>query len=245
MFIEHRRVMSHIVRKLLSFLGIGVPVGSLEYKNGLYHLQIRRHRDLVDFMKEKGIDRAGKVLDVGCGKGWLTERLVSEGFADVTGIDWLPPAEVKTEMMSVYYQADFNDEGLRKLADNYFTCVVCSDVLEHLENPALMLRELARVTKRDGDIFVTIPNAFNIFERIRILVTGNSGRYNTEPVGSFGHISMFPDNVMKSLLARARLQLAGTGKGYSVLAGTMLLPSIKFGKFFSYVTYLHFRRSNL
>lgn len=89
------------------------------------------------------------------------------------------------------------------LADNYFICVIYFDVLEHLENSALMLRELAQVTKRDGGIFVTIPKAFNIFKRLRILITGNSGRYNTDPAGSFGHMSMFPDNVMKSLAACA------------------------------------------
>jgi 2-polyprenyl-6-hydroxyphenyl methylase/3-demethylubiquinone-9 3-methyltransferase len=237
-------MISRTAHGLLKLSGLGVPTGTLEYKNGLYHLQIRRHIDLVDFIKENGIDRGGKVLDVGCGKGWLAQHLVNEGFTDVTGIDWLPTAEVNTDIMSAYHQADLNNAGLREFTDGGFECVICSDVLEHLENPASMLRELSRVTKKDGDIFVTIPNAFNIFERLRILFTGNSGRYNTEPPGSSGHISMFPDNVMKSLLVRARLQLVGTGKGYSVLAGTILLPSKKFGRFFSYVSYMHFRRSN-
>lgn len=54
MFGGCRKKISGMVRGLLTFSGLGVPAGSLEYKDGLYHSQIRRHLDLVDFIKKKG-----------------------------------------------------------------------------------------------------------------------------------------------------------------------------------------------
>lgn len=82
MFTGYRRMISPMACNLLTFLELGAPAESLEYKNGLYYLQIRRHRGLIGFTKEKRIDRAknrSSQESAYCalrGKGWLAERLV-------------------------------------------------------------------------------------------------------------------------------------------------------------------------
>lgn len=219
---------------------LGMVTKTTEESDGYFHPETRRHIDLVRFVTDSGISKDVKVLDVGCGDGTLALRLRRAGFCNLTGVDWIPPAQIKPNSVNSYRQANLNDDGLGAFADASFGCVVCSDVIEHLENPPFLLRELARVTKKDGHIFVTIPNAFNIFERVALLLTGNSNRYKTERPESFGHISMFPSNVMRSLCARAGLQLVETGTGYCLFAGTMIFPNRNFGNLLSYVSYLHF-----
>ena len=193
-------------------------------------------------MSEQGIPRHSRILDVGCGPGWLADRLQRAGYPDVAGADWLAPAEIKNQNLVHYRQVDFNAAGLSDYPAQSFDCVVCSDVLEHLENPAQMLREIARVVRPGGHVFVTIPNAFNIIERLKILFTGNSGRYKTEPPGSFGHITMLPDNVMKSLLRRAGLRQVAVGKGYCLAGGLFLFSGRRFSRRLSYVLNLYIRR---
>lgn len=43
------------------------------------------------------------------------------------------------------------------VADEEFDAVLCSEVLEHLVNPDLALKELGRVTKKDGVLLLTAP----------------------------------------------------------------------------------------
>lgn len=185
-------------------------------------------------MESVGASRAASLLDIGCGHGLLSERLHHRGFTNIAGCDWLPPEEVASPVMR-YTQIDMDAVGLAPYPDRSFALVVCSDVLGHLENPAAMLRGMERVLAPDGRIFLTLPNAFNVFERLRILRSGNSSRYRSERrSGSFGHISMLPSRVLESLCDRAGLMIVAVGKGYWLLGNHYLFPTRSFGHLLSY-----------
>ena len=130
------------------------------------------------------------VLDVGCGTGGLARVIAENGYSRLSGCDWL--AEEKVEHAPTgfaYRQVDLNRDGLAGYADASFDAVVCSDVVEHLENPAAALREIARVLRPGGAALVSLPNAFNALERLYWLTRGNSTRYKREKSTSeFGHI---------------------------------------------------------
>lgn len=56
-------------------------------------------------------------------------------------------------------------------ADGTFDKVCFSEIVEHLESPEMALKEIARVTKKEGIVFIsTWPNAGNIFWRFRYKV---------------------------------------------------------------------------
>ena len=46
--------------------------------------------------------------------------------------------------------------------DESFSQVVCTEVLEHLESPIQALREIKRVLKKKGVVFITVPNLTEI-----------------------------------------------------------------------------------
>lgn len=79
----------------------------------------------------------GRLLDVGTGDGTLAQRLRAEGF-DVRAVDQVTtdfrPADIKIS------SADLN-VGI-PFADGEFALVVATEVIEHLENPWLFVREL-------------------------------------------------------------------------------------------------------
>lgn len=201
-----------------------------------FNRQSLRHQAVAKCFAAQLPDRNVRALDVGCGEGALSSLLHDQGYKALEGCDWLPEDRVcKAPAGYAYRQVDLNADGLTAYASESLGAIVCSDVIEHLENPAAALREFARVLVPGGKAIVSLPNAFNLLERISWLATGNSTRYKREQsVGEFGHISIIPRDVMLSLAARAGLTVVGTEGGYAYVDGYVLMPNRVFSPALSY-----------
>lgn len=99
-------------------------------------------------------ERACKVLDVGCGAGFLTNSLAERGH-DVTGVDAsaaaLEIAALHDPSASVRYE--LADAARLPYDDATFDAVCAMDLLEHVEDPRAIVRELARVLVPGGLCF--------------------------------------------------------------------------------------------
>jgi SAM-dependent methyltransferase len=115
---------------------------------------------LVDFVAE----HAGhSVLDLGCGLGGYSRALADRGF-DVVAFDVVPEYVEKAQALGVRAQSY---DGVRlPLADDAVDTVFMLEVLEHLADPAPLLREARRVAR--GDVLVTTPNCTQSFGRVPI-----------------------------------------------------------------------------
>lgn len=97
------------------------------------------------------------LLDAGCGEGYLADEL-KRAFPDcrITGLD---ASEGAIEYARAHFgaSADFHVGDLFALPfpDDAFEVVVCSEVLEHLADPARAFDELRRVASRR--VVVTVP----------------------------------------------------------------------------------------
>jgi 2-polyprenyl-3-methyl-5-hydroxy-6-metoxy-1,4-benzoquinol methylase len=114
---------------------------------------ILRRRHALDLI---GI-QPGRTLEAGCGPGILGPLLSSRGL-DVHGVDLsLGQLEVaaRGDPETLYVWADL--ERLPYI-DGVFDCVVALGVLEYVERPKDVLRELARVTATRGQLVVSVPN---------------------------------------------------------------------------------------
>ncbi len=98
--------------------------------------------------------RAGRVLDVGCGTGVLTEELAGRTQGQVTGVD-LDPGMVefcrKRHGKAEYRLGDAHDLSFR---DGWFDLVVCHFVLLWCTDAAKAAREMVRVTRPGGAVVV-------------------------------------------------------------------------------------------
>jgi SAM-dependent methyltransferase len=102
---------------------------------------------------------AGKnALDVGCRDGYWAKKLTGKGY-DVAAIDIEP-------QYSQGLRVDANE--ILPFADSEFDLIWCSEVIEHLKDPASTIAEFKRVLKPNGRMVMTTPNQdFWLFRLIK------------------------------------------------------------------------------
>lgn len=129
-----------------------------------------------------------KVLDVGCGTGYLGEELETRG-AEVTGIDISKVALKKAhEVLSFTKVVDLNEDKI-PFKDKTFDLIVVSEVIEHLFKPVIILEELRRILRDKGQLIITTPNFLYWGHRLKFLI----GRFGYTDEGPFdiGHIHFY------------------------------------------------------
>jgi ubiquinone/menaquinone biosynthesis C-methylase UbiE len=105
-------------------------------------------------------DVAGKrILDAGCGEGYLS-RLLAERGAKMVGVDFsrnlVEIARSRSGGRNGVAFHHANVESLAMFEDGCFDLVVCSMVLMDLPDHLAALRELRRVVKETGELIVAI-----------------------------------------------------------------------------------------
>lgn len=93
------------------------------------------------------------LLDVGCGTGW-----VSEHFTNYTGVDGSPDA-VKAAGELGRNVSLLDLAGPLPFKDQSFDGAILKDILEHVPDPILTVREVHRVVKPGGVVFASSPDA--------------------------------------------------------------------------------------
>lgn len=100
------------------------------------------------------ISGPAKILDVGCGAGFLSNELALAGHT-VTGVDLsessLVVARRYDKTQSVIYQVANAFE--LPFPDGIFDVICAMDFLEHVEDPAKVIKEFSRVLKPGGKFF--------------------------------------------------------------------------------------------
>ncbi|XP_017464276.1 PREDICTED: ubiquinone biosynthesis O-methyltransferase, mitochondrial [Rhagoletis zephyria] len=145
--------------------------------HGLHKLNELRVPLVRDGMVTRGtIDRSlmntskvlqGKnILEVGCGGGILTEPLARLS-ANVTGIDLGEDVITTARTHLESHSPELKDRITYKIEpvevhaksnSNYYDAVVCSEVLEHIDDKAGFLTHCVHTLKPGGSIFITTMN---------------------------------------------------------------------------------------
>ena len=132
-----------------------------------YHFHVRRDRVLELLPKQ-----LGRVLDVGCGPGVMTE-VVLERSGVFDGVDLSPEmiSEAK-EKFGHLPNVRFSVGHIESIEanDNTYDQLICMAVIEYLKTPDQALAEMARVLKPGGVAIITMPKRWHV-SRVTVAAT--------------------------------------------------------------------------
>ncbi len=152
---------------------------------------LREMKNRYVFLLEKIADcvpDGGRILDAGASPGLFTELMRRCG-CEAVGVDLYPdmrfPVATGAEDTNLFsdmripvVKSDIVNEPL-PFSDNSFDAVMMNETIEHLlGSPLPCLKEIRRVLKPTGLIFLTTPNVASLSNRIRFM----SGRNIYTPV---------------------------------------------------------------
>ncbi|MCU7846293.1 MAG: bifunctional 2-polyprenyl-6-hydroxyphenol methylase/3-demethylubiquinol 3-O-methyltransferase UbiG [Candidatus Thiodiazotropha sp. (ex Monitilora ramsayi)] len=103
-----------------------------------------------------------KVLDVGCGGGILSESMAAKG-AQVTGLDMgeAPLQVARLHLLESGLEVDYKRLPVEQLAAEQpgsFDVVTCMEMLEHVPDPASVVRACSQLVKPGGHVFFSTIN---------------------------------------------------------------------------------------
>ncbi|MFH1919421.1 MAG: methyltransferase domain-containing protein [Planctomycetota bacterium] len=108
----------------------------------------------------------GVLLDVGCGSGNLW-RFVSRHFDRYVGADAARYDEFPADGRFIPVDLDNQRVGL---ADGAANVVAALEIIEHVENPRALMRELTRLCLPGGWLIVTTPNQLSLLSKLTLIL---------------------------------------------------------------------------
>jgi SAM-dependent methyltransferase len=189
----------------------------LAHEAAFLRLQELALEDAGFYGLERDKAAAPSVLDIGCATGALLAKLRERGWL-ACGVEISTPQagyarrerklEVWTEPLETVC---FPEQG--------FDAVLASHLIEHLNRPEVLVREVRRILKKDGRFFVTTPN-----------IAGFQARLFREKWRSaiFDHLYLFSAKTLSALLARGGFRVERLVTWGGLAAGLAPLPVKRF-----------------
>jgi SAM-dependent methyltransferase len=184
-----------------------------EAKEVEYYRDIRIHADTG--LHEQAFDlvvkhakRGGSVLDVGAGAGALAQRLADADFR-VTGLDVDPSKWIPKDIP--FLQLDV-DKGVRSRVSDTFDMICCLEVIEHVENPWNLLRDLRDLLNDDGRLIISTPNVTSFLSRALFLLKGTLHSFDENGL-TYGHINPLTEFEIVTIAGRIGLDVLEVSSG--------------------------------
>lgn len=164
-----------------------------------------------------------RVVDVGCGGGILSDSMARKG-ADVTGIDLSVKAlriaqlhALESELGNVLYR-EISAEALADEQPAAFDVVTCMEMLEHVPDPASVVRACATLVKPGGWVFFSTIN--RNAKAFALAIVGAEYVLRLLPRGTHDYAKFIRPSELASFAREAGLDVAQTrGLEHNPLTG--------------------------
>jgi SAM-dependent methyltransferase len=150
-----------------------------------------------------------RVLDVGCHDGSVGQLLVEKGNS-VFGFDLAHEALGRAAQRGLIV-TKASAERILPFADGSFDVVFLGELIEHVLDTDLLMREVKRVLRSDGCLVLTTPNAASLGRRL-LLFLGMNPHFEASftwpgPPRPAGHIRFFTRGLLTTFLEYHDLEI--------------------------------------
>lgn len=127
-----------------------------------------------ELMKNVQIDKSDKILDLGCGNGFITS-IISKKCREIHGVDTdcaaIHNAEKTTSQLRRYRNCYFHLSKLedKNFEEGSFDKILSFCVVEHIDNYITVLKECHRILKPGGEILFSVDSFENINGPVKAL----------------------------------------------------------------------------
>lgn len=135
----------------------------------IIHLENKDKRVSGVIVEKYGLD--ADILELGSGAGHTLKLLEDLGFKNFNGVDidnYLTYPELNNRLLI----CDLNQSKI-PVEDASQDVVMAFEIIEHLENPFRFEREIARVLKPGGILFLSTPYGHTLWDKLKFCRSGN------------------------------------------------------------------------
>ena len=175
----------------------------------------------LDFIDQRAALAGKTVVDVGCGGGILSESMAQRG-AKVTGIDMgeAPLSVARLHQLESGVEVDYRQITAEQLAAEQpqaYDVVTCLEMLEHVPDPASVIRACADLVKPDGHVFFSTINRNP--KAYMFAIVGAEYLLKLLPKGTHDYSKFIKPSELEGWIRQAELSLRElTGMSYNPLS---------------------------
>ncbi|OGR88959.1 MAG: hypothetical protein A2992_06970 [Elusimicrobia bacterium RIFCSPLOWO2_01_FULL_59_12] len=172
--------------------------------------RLQGHRDVLHKMET--LISGGRILDIGCGAGDFLS-LAQEAGWDVHGLDVSKPLVEFCQKRLTSAEIHQGTLHEARFPADYFDAVCLNSVLEHAYDPSGLLREISRILKERGVLFICVPNEESLVSKIGDLyfrLRGSSYTTRLSPLHSPFHVFGFSPRTLQRMVERNGLTVIET-----------------------------------
>lgn len=179
------------------------------------------------------IKPGSRILDIGCGVGTIGFYLANKGFT-VDGYDASSDAiNIANEFKkySGFKNIKFFHEDVQniKIIEKY-NCIICTEVIEHIENDKKMIKKIYALLKHGGILLLSTPSQNAPLHRLGFLKkfdreVGHLRRYESEPLLKLFDSSKFTVircNKVESILRNSMFTFSSMGFFIKFIKGPLI-----------------------
>lgn len=191
------------------------------------------YKTIENIFSEFKIPVTAKILDAGCGGGYVLNNLYSSGYKDIWGVD-ISESGIKVAQNSYNeLQNRFNVHNVydKSLPSSFpgsgYDVVLSVEVIEHLYNPRLYLKNINSWLKKGAYLILTTP--YHGYLKNLAISLANKFDSHCDPITEGGHIKFFSKNTLYRLFQEtgcSPLRFYGSGR-FPFLWKSMVIISKK------------------
>lgn len=161
------------------------------------------------------IDKGKRGLELGCSNGYSTECL-ADFLGELDVVDGSKNMIERARKYVTHKNVRFRYGLFEELScEEEYDYIFCSYVLEHVLKPEDILEICYKILKKNGKMFITVPNATALSRQMALAMGLIEDLYNlTENDLAHGHRRVFDIDKLESLVSKSPFRMIAIGGTY-------------------------------